>query len=135
MQRIETPGRRTSGYSSPTPADLRQHFHNYFELLIGAERSKLLRAIDISKESAEREGLLIEIDHSINYLRGAVKMGKLLCLIDQEEAKANLSLLSSERELLRACALRDGRKTQAPVGEAASRLNLIRKSLQPVGHS
>lgn len=85
--------------------ELRQHFQNYFELLLGVERSKLQRSIDNSGGQLEPSELLIEIDCRINYLRGAVRMGKLLCLIDPEEAKSNWNVLDSERDRLRATAL------------------------------
>jgi hypothetical protein len=114
----------------PAPADLRQHFHNYFELLLGVERSKLLRAIERADDSSEREKLLVEIDHRISYLRGAVRMGKLLCLIDQEEVKANLGLLSTERDLLRASAFQRSDVVPAASQGITSRISAIRKSLQ-----
>lgn len=84
---------------------MRQHFHNYVELLLGAERSKLQRAIANANTPSEQHEIVVEIDYRINYLRGAVRMGKLLCLIDQKEAKAHLDVLSSERDRLRAGAL------------------------------
>lgn len=85
--------------------ELRQHFQNYFELLLGVERSKLQRFIDSSGAQSEQRELLSEIDCRINYLRGAVRMGKLLCLIDPEEAKSNWNVLDAERDRLRAVAL------------------------------
>lgn len=109
--------------------DLRQHFHNYFELLLGMERSKLQQAIS-SVNVAERAALLAEIDCRIHYLRGAVKMGKLLCLIDQEEAKTNFGMLSAERERLRAVALDDHARDYKE-SSVSSRITAIRQSLQP----
>lgn len=85
--------------------ELRQHFQNYFELLLGVERSKLQRSIDSSVAQSGQHELLIEIDCRIHYLRGAVSMGKLLCLIDPEEAKSNWNVLDAERDRLRAVAL------------------------------
>lgn len=90
--------------------ELRQHFQNYFELLLGVERSKLQRFIDSSGAQSEQRELLSEIDCRINYLRGAVRMGKLLCLIDPEEAKSNWSVLDAERDRLRAVALSSNAK-------------------------
>lgn len=124
MQR--TPSKHADGH-----ANLRQHFHNYFELLLGAERSKLQKAIIGVEVPSDRHEVLIEIDCRINYLRGAVKMGKLLCLIDQEEAKTNLGVLSVERERLRASVLRDHETMlHAPAqSERATRIDAIRESL------
>lgn len=85
--------------------ELRQHFQNYFELLLGVERSKLQRSIDSSIAQSEQHKLLNEIDCRIHYLRGALRMGKLLCLIDPEEAKSNWNVLDAERDRLRAVAL------------------------------
>ena len=122
---------RVSSKNSADQENLRQHFHNYFELLLGAERSKLQQAIVKFDALSDPHAILIEIDFRINYLRGAVRMGKLLCLIDQEEAKTNLGLLSSERESLRASALgerQDISQTQNAAANAA-RIEIIRKSL------
>lgn len=130
MQSSEVSMQGGSHAHPAAPADLRQHFHNYFELLLGIERSKLLRAIDRTDASSEREELLVEIDHRISYLRGAVRMGKLLCLIDQEEVKANLGRLSTERDLLRANAIQRSNITPADAPSAMSRISAIRKSLQ-----
>lgn len=113
-----------------TLADLRQHFHNYVELLLGVERGKLLHEIARIDASSEREKLLVEIDHRISYLRGAVRMGKLLCLIDQEELKANLGRLSTERDLLRASAIQRSDITPADSPSVKSRIGAIRQSLQ-----
>lgn len=114
------------------PTDLRQHFHNYFELLLGAERSKLQQAIRSFGTKDEQRDLLVEIDCRIDYLRGAVRMGKLLCLINQDEAKTNLGLLSAERDRLRASALaEDGNAySDSPLPSASSRLASIRNSLR-----
>ena len=112
-------------------AELRQHFHNYFELLIDTERGKLLRTIANLSAQSDREPLLVEIDFRINFLRGAVKMGKLLCLIDQDEAKANYGMLSSERDRLRRCAL--GTITaRDPKPDSQARFELVRKSIHEV---
>jgi len=127
MQR--TPSKYANGH-----ADLRQHFQNYFELLLSTERSKLQQTIANIGAQAEQHDILIEIECRINYLRGAVRMGKLLCLIDQEEAKTSLGLLSSERERLRACVLDHRENSQASDANcSAARLALIRQSLQPAG--
>jgi hypothetical protein len=115
-----------------TPADLRQHFHNYFELLLGAELSRLKQSIASANLPAERQEVLIEIDCRVNYLRGAVRMGKLLCLIDQEEAKANHEVLSSERNRLKGEATQCGAIAPSnAVQSTSSRIASIRKSLQP----
>ena len=127
-----TPARLGQGH-----ANLRQHFHNYFELLLGAERSKLQRAIGEVEAPVDQQDILIEIECRINYLRGAVRMGKLLCLIDQEEARTNLSVLSVERECLRASVLGKQRVgSHATVrNERATRIKAIRESLQPAVQS
>lgn len=124
-----TPRKHLSGAT-----DLRHHFHNYFELLVGAERSKLLQAIATPDKLERREELLFEIDFSINYLRGAVRMGKLLCLIDQEEAKAKLCLLSAEREQLRARTLEGSASSQQGVNDAPLRFSQLWQSLQATTH-
>jgi hypothetical protein len=113
-------------------ADLRQHFHNYFELLLGAERGKLQQAILIAGVSLAREDVLVEIDCRINYLRGSVRMGKLLCLIDQEEEKNSLCRLSSERDRLRNSALASNEKS-LQVSEpysSAEHIARVRRSFQ-----
>lgn len=114
------------------PSDLRQHFHNYFELLLGAERSKLLQEISSLDAKREQRDLLAAIDCRIDYLRGAVRMGKLLCLIDQDEAKSNFGLLTAERDRLRASALAERSETYAALSSEAtsSRLASIRNSLR-----
>jgi hypothetical protein len=123
--------RESSKYVSG-PNDLRQHFHNYFELLLGAERSKLQQAIQAFDTKDEQRDVLIEIDCRINYLRGALRIGKLLCLIDQDEAKTNLGLLSTERDRLRASALAEhgSAYSDSPLPSASSRLASIRNSLR-----
>lgn len=123
---------RISSRHTAAPTDLRQHFHNYFELLLGAERSKLKHAIANANSPSEQNEVLIEIDCRVNYLRGAVRMGKLLCLIDQEEAKAHLEVLSSERTRLIADALEGCAVSQCDVvpNSTSARIASIRKSLQ-----
>lgn len=123
---------RETNTRSSYPSDLRQHFQNYFELLLGAERQKLQQAVCNAAAQVERDEVLVEIDCRINYLRGAVRMGKLLCLIDQEEAKASLGLLSSERDRLRASAIGAEARTRREIPDGSVRLDTIRKSLQPV---
>jgi hypothetical protein len=92
--------------SAPPPSQLERHFQNYFELLLSSERERLLAAI-ASSAPTRREELVIEIDMRITYLKGAVRIGKLLCLITPEEAKAKHGLLGAEREaLLDRCAIR-----------------------------
>jgi hypothetical protein len=123
---------RESNHCASGPADLRQHFHNYFELLLGAERNKLQHAIGSLDAKPEQRELLAEIDCRIDYLRGAVRMGRLLCLIDQDEAKSNFGLLAAERDRLRARALAEqGCISSEPSLEpASSRLASIRDSLR-----
>jgi hypothetical protein len=112
--------------------NLRQHFHNYFDLLLGGERSKLQHVIRECDECDELSTVLMHIDCRIDYLRGAVRMGKLLCLIDDEESKTKLGLLSNEREKLRACILPKQKNPAAPTGfSSAEQLASIRKSLRP----
>lgn len=111
--------------------ELRQHFQNYFELLLGVERSKLQRSIDSGVAQSEQHELLVEIDCRIHYLRGAVRMGKLLCLIDPEEAKSNWNVLDAERDRLRAVAL--GGNAEAadfPRPSNATRLAEIARSIR-----
>ena len=123
---------QVSSKQPSSTADLRQHFHNYFELMLASERGKLGHAASGIVMEPDRQDVLVEIECRINYLRGAVKMGKLLCLIDQEEARASFALLSSERERLRSVALC---KTSGP-GEpgmpidGSSRIDAIRQLLQ-----
>ena len=109
-------------------ADLRQHFHNYFELLLAFERSRLHQAANSIAIESDRPALLAEIECRMHYLQGAVKMGKLLCLIDQEEAKSNFAQLSTERDRLRSTVLG---KTPQPSTSAngLDRLTAIRRSL------
>lgn len=123
---------RVSNKRSSCPEDLRQHFQNYFELLLGAERHKLQQAVSNAADQVERNDVLNEIDCRINYLRGAVRMGNLLCLINQEEVKANLGLLSSERDRLRATAIGAEACMRREVSDGSVRLEKIRKSLLPV---
>lgn len=119
------------------PTDLRQHFHNYFDLLLGAERSKLQQAIGSFGERIERRDLLAEIDCRIDYLRGALRMGRLLCLIDQDEAKSSFGLLSAERDRLRARALAEPacNSSELSLESASSRLTSIRNSLRSAGQT
>lgn len=126
--------RRVSIKHANEPSDLRQHFHNYFELLLGAERSKLQQSIVSVGGSSERNAVLIEIDCRIDYLRGAMRMGKLLCLIDQEEAKTNFGRLSLERDLLRNSVLAGHDNVpQAPESRSrAARIDLIKRSIRPI---
>jgi hypothetical protein len=117
------------------PAELRQHFHNYFELLLGAERSKLQLSINDIRTPSQNSELLIEIECRINYLRGAIRMGRLLCLLDHDEAKANFGLLAAERERLLASAKQEN--TDSPLTRSAptsARLSQIRNSLRTAKH-
>ncbi|MRX08128.1 hypothetical protein GJ697_09815 [Pseudoduganella sp. FT25W] len=118
---------------SSAESDLRDHFHNYFELLLDAERSKLQQAIGKLGTQSERHDVLIQIDCRIYYLRGAVRMGKLLGLIDHDEAKINFGTLSLERDRLRSSAL--GTEESVPLvkqpSTGAARIELIKKSLRP----
>ena len=86
------------GYSSNSN-ELKRHFQNYFELLLSNERAKLQQTIKLG-DPANSEHWLTEIDLKISYLRGAVRMGKLLCLINSEEAKTKHEILMAERESL-----------------------------------
>lgn len=90
---------RITKTSTAQSADLKQHFQNYFELLLGAERSNLQRTIALSPEIAI-EQLFSEVELRIAYLKGAVRMGKLLCLISSEEAKVKHEILMCERGML-----------------------------------
>jgi hypothetical protein len=83
----------------PTTAELKRHFQNYFELLLGAERAKLQRTIALGTGTTA-EQLFSEVEQRIAYLKGAVRMGTLLCLINSEEAKLKHELLMTERESL-----------------------------------
>lgn len=83
----------------PKSTELQQHFQNYFELLLGAERAKLQRTIAAEK-NMPADRLMNEIEQRIAYLKGAVRMGALLCLITSEEAKLKHETLKCEREML-----------------------------------
>lgn len=80
---------------------LRQHFQNYFDLLLATEHAKLQRQISVGT-SHDMESLMNAIDQRISYLKGAVRMGQLLCLINAEEAKLKHAILSAERSRLQA---------------------------------
>lgn len=120
---------RVSPNQQSGTADLRQHFHNYFELLLASERSRLLHAARSIAIESDRPELLAEIECRISYLRGTVKMGKLLCLIDQDEAKSNFALLSAERDRLRCAVLGETLEPSAAV-DRRDRLAAIRRSLR-----
>jgi hypothetical protein len=90
---------RNTKTSPAQSADLKQHFQNYFELLLGAERSNLQRTIALNAGNAA-ELLSGEVELRIAYLKGAVRMGKLLCLISSDEAKVKHEILMCEREML-----------------------------------
>lgn len=83
----------------PKSTELKQHFQNYFELLLGTERAKLQRAIALGVEKTA-EQLSNEVERRIAYLKGAVRMGTLLCLINPEEAKMKHEILMMERDSL-----------------------------------
>ncbi len=85
---------------APRDVAMGQHFENYFDLLLRCEREKLLNRIG-SKSINTPSVLLDEVEYKIAYLRGALRMGKLLCLISTDEAKLKYALLDSEREALR----------------------------------
>ncbi|MDY7577276.1 hypothetical protein RGU70_02890 [Herbaspirillum sp. RTI4] len=88
----------------PKSTDLQQHFQNYFELLLNTERTRL-ELIITREESSSPESVMSEIERRIDYLKGAVRMGRLLCLINSDEAKLKHQILMSEREsLLAHCA-------------------------------
>jgi hypothetical protein len=80
--------------SSPNISDLKHHFHEYFELLLGIEKQRLLH--DVATSSPERAA---EFSHDIEvrfaYLKGAIRMGRLLGLISSEEAKTKHNVLSA----------------------------------------
>lgn len=84
---------------SPENTDFRQHFQNYFEFLLGAERAKLQQTITCNQEISNQK-LQEEIDQRIAYLKGAVRMGILLCAIPSEQARLKYQILESEREML-----------------------------------
>ena len=123
---------RTSITHRVAHADLRQHFQNYFEFLLGEERSKLQRIISDNSRQFNPSELLTEIDCRISYLRGAVKMGKLLCLISQEEAQSHFQILSAEREHIRAAAKGESVSTSRAFerGGQSARFDAIRRSLR-----
>jgi hypothetical protein len=83
----------------PKSMELKQHFQNYFELLLSTERAKLQRVLATEAEATD-EQLSNEIEQRIAYLKGAVRMGKLLCLINAEEAKIKHDILMTERDSL-----------------------------------
>ena len=85
--------------SPPKSTELQQHFQNYFELLLGSERATLQQAI-ARGEASSSGNLSHEVEQRIAYLKGAVRMGRLLCLINSEDAKLKHELLMSERDSL-----------------------------------
>ena len=93
------------GTQSPSAnmPELKQHFQNYFELLLGSERAKLLQSI-CGSEQPSLENWSSKVELRIEYLKGAVRMGRLLCVISPEEAKMKHEILMTEREsLLASC--------------------------------
>lgn len=78
---------------------LERHFQNYFELLLSTEKERLIAAI-ASSGPGRQQSLVAEIDLRITYLKGAIRIGKLLCLITPEEAKGKYGILVAEREAL-----------------------------------
>jgi hypothetical protein len=90
---------REARTSPPKNIELQQHFQNYFELLLGTERARLQRVIALG-EISPTDSLSNEVELRITYLKGAVRMAKLLCLINTEEAKLKHEILMSERESL-----------------------------------
>lgn len=109
--------------------DLQQHFQNYFELLLSAERSKLRVTIPAGRRK-NAQALLSEVDYSIAYLKGAVRMGRLLCLISSEDAKLKNQILMRERdELLTLCSEPfDLGRAAAPVAVVRDYKSLLRES-------
>jgi hypothetical protein len=87
--------------------ELQQHFQNYFELLLGAERATLRHAITIDEVEQNADALTHQVEQRIAFLKGAVRMGRLLCLINADDAKLKHDILMSERdELLARCGVR-----------------------------
>lgn len=80
--------------------DLPQHFENYFELLRSSERAQL-RASIATEKGKNSQPLLSDVEQRIAYLKGAVRMGRLLCLISSEDAKMKHQILMRERDDLR----------------------------------
>ena len=78
-------------------ADLQQHFQNYFELLLGAERATLRNAIEVEHVELDNDSLIHHVEQRIAYLKGAARMGKLLCLIGADDAKLMHDILKSEQ--------------------------------------
>jgi len=90
--------------------DLQQHFQNYFELLLGAERATLRQAIALDQIDPQHDTLTLQVEQRIAFLKGAVRMGRLLCLINADDAKLKHDILMSERaDLLAQCRTRRGR--------------------------
>jgi len=90
--------------------DLQQHFQNYFELLLGAERATLRQAIALDQIDPHSDALTLRVEQRIAFLKGAVRMGRLLCLINADDAKLKHDILMSERDdLLAQCRTRRSR--------------------------
>lgn len=90
--------------------ELQQHFQNYFELLLGAERATLRHAIAFDQVDADADALTLRVEQRIAFLKGAVRMGRLLCLINADDAKLKHDILMSERaDLLAQCRTPRGR--------------------------
>lgn len=71
---------------------LQHHFHQYFELLLGVEKERLLRAVAAASPE-HAAAFQHDINERFAYLKGAVRMGRLLGLISSEEAKMKHELL------------------------------------------
>jgi hypothetical protein len=78
---------------------LQHHFHQYFELLLGVEKQRLLHAVTTSSPEGAAS-LPNDMDVRFAYLKGAVRMGRLLGLISSEEAKTKHDVLSAQRDEL-----------------------------------
>ena len=96
---------------APMSLEMQQHFQNYFELLLGAERATLRHAIAIDQKDTHDDALTLQVEQRIAFLKGAVRMGRLLCLINADDAKLKHDILMSERaDLLAQCGIRHGRQ-------------------------
>ncbi|NRR32202.1 hypothetical protein HSX11_18665 [Oxalobacteraceae bacterium] len=74
-------------------SELQHHFHQYFELLLGVEKERLQHAVATAPPE-RAAGFQYNIDERFAYLKGAVRMGRLLGLISSEEAKMKHELLA-----------------------------------------
>lgn len=80
--------------------DLKRHFQHYMELMTSLERIKLQEIIR-TQDSKNMDEILDLIEVRMAFLRGAVRIATLLCVITIDESKNRYGVLEHEQELLR----------------------------------